>query len=94
MQNPDTLEYNKLELLGKILDRLTSITEHLNREGTSQPRYLMNSQQAAQHLGVRNETMATWRHRGTGPNYIKVGSTVRYRKNDLEDFLRQREVTR
>jgi len=33
-----------------------------------------------------------WRHRKTGPTYIKAGACVRYRREDVEAWLRGREV--
>jgi hypothetical protein len=32
-------------------------------------------------------TLRDWRKRGKGPRFIKVGSSVRYRLSDIEDFV-------
>lgn len=35
-------------------------------------------------LGFTAGTLRVWRSQGKGPNYYKVGSTVRYEMDDLE----------
>lgn len=82
-----------LELLEKILKQLTLIATQMERE-SKQADKLMTTDETAAYLGVKADTMAIWRHRGTGPRYHKVGSTVRYRLSELEMFLKEREVSR
>lgn len=48
---------------------------------------LLTSDQAAERLHVQAATLRSWRHRGTGPAYVKVGRKVFYRPADLEAFL-------
>jgi hypothetical protein len=40
-------------------------------------------------LGVCSSvhTLRSWRHKGRGPKFIKVGGMVRYRLSDVELFL-------
>lgn len=38
-------------------------------------------------LGVPVSTIYTWNSRGTGPNYLKVGRHVRYRRADVDAWL-------
>jgi hypothetical protein len=46
--------------------------------------------QAATFLGgVSPKTLQSWRVSGRGPVFIKVGRLVRYRMEDLENFLQQ-----
>jgi excisionase family DNA binding protein len=53
----------------------------------------MNSDEAAQYLGVSPATLATWRCRKNYPlNYVKIGALVRYRRSDLDAFLEARTV--
>lgn len=33
------------------------------------------------------KTLQAWRHRKTGPAWLKIGSSVRYRESDIEIFL-------
>jgi len=52
---------------------------------------LMTPQQAADYLGVKASTLGIWRcRRSYEIPFVKVGSKVRYRKTDLDDFLRHR----
>jgi excisionase family DNA binding protein len=55
---------------------------------------LLTANQAASFLGVRPQTLATWRcaKRYAIP-FLKVGSMVRYRRTDLEAWLASRTVT-
>ncbi|HVS15502.1 MAG TPA: helix-turn-helix domain-containing protein [Thermoanaerobaculia bacterium] len=54
---------------------------------------LLDPRATAGLLGVRYATLATWRWRGEGPPYVKVGATVRYRLTDLEAWLAARTRT-
>lgn len=49
--------------------------------------YLIDSMAAAAYLGVSPWTLADFRLKGIGPNYIKVGRCVRYRRSDIEAWL-------
>jgi excisionase family DNA binding protein len=48
---------------------------------------LLTLEEAAAYLRVANGTLYNWRHIGTGPKSIKVGSRVRYRQNDLDLWI-------
>ena len=52
------------------------------------PDALLTRTQAAAYLGMSPATLATWActHRQDIP-YIKLGRSVRYRRQDLDDFL-------
>lgn len=53
----------------------------------------MSPDEAAAYLGVEPSTLAIWRCTKRYPlPYIKVGRLVRYRKTDLDAFLRSRTV--
>ena len=49
--------------------------------------YLIDTKAAAAYLGVAVATLTDFRLRGVGPNYIKVGRCVRYRRSDIEAWL-------
>lgn len=52
---------------------------------------LLNTQQAAQYLGVSKAFLERDRWAGARIPFIKVGSrAVRYRQSDLDDFLDSR----
>jgi excisionase family DNA binding protein len=48
---------------------------------------LMTPQQAAAFLAVPVLTLQTWRAHRTGPRFYRVGRHVRYRREDLEEWL-------
>jgi len=53
---------------------------------------LITDIEAAEILGLAVQTLRNWRHRGCGPNYIKLGRAVRYNTNDLRDFVEGRKI--
>lgn len=42
---------------------------------------------AAPILGVAVSTLNTWRSRGTGPKFHRIGGRIRYFKADLQAWL-------
>jgi predicted site-specific integrase-resolvase len=56
-------------------------------------RKLLNESETAAYLGLRPETLATWRstNRYRLP-YLRVGRAIRYRPSDVEKFLKERTV--
>ncbi|PCF95138.1 helix-turn-helix domain-containing protein [Vreelandella nigrificans] len=55
------------------------------------PNLLLTTNEAAPYLGVSPRTLETWRSTGRhGVRYIKVGSRVRYRLRDLDEWLASR----
>ena len=50
---------------------------------------LLTSEQAEKYLGLARNTLATWRSRGTGPDFIKNegGRYIRYLTSDLDFWL-------
>jgi excisionase family DNA binding protein len=51
---------------------------------------LLCTKEAARLLGVHHNTLCKWRIRGIGPRFIKAGTTVRYRRSDIEAWLQSR----
>lgn len=47
----------------------------------------LNTKEAADYLGLPEATLATWRHRKTGPRYLRMGSRIFYKQEDLEAFI-------
>jgi excisionase family DNA binding protein len=77
------------DLLIEIARRKT-VPDREPAEAKSLPE-LLTSQQAADHLGVTPQTLAVWRcTRRYAVPFVKVGSKVRYRRADLDRFLRRR----
>lgn len=48
---------------------------------------LFTSHQAAEFLNLSPKTLCNWRCHGKGPKFCKIGRNVRYRQQDLEDWL-------
>ena len=45
---------------------------------------------AAKYLGIAPRTLANWRCAGDGPPFYRIGSAIRYRLNDLDEWLAAR----
>jgi Helix-turn-helix domain len=58
---------------------------------------LLNDHQTAKQLGISPATLRSWRCRGIGPTFVKMGNgtkaPVRYSESDLEQFIAQSRVT-
>lgn len=54
---------------------------------------LMTPRDLAAYLGggITDAALRQWRHRGYGPAWIRVGRGVRYRREAVETWLRERE---
>ena len=53
---------------------------------------LMRSDAVAEYLGVQIPALEKWRQLGTGPDYVKVGRLVRYKKSALDAWVASRTV--
>ena len=57
------------------------------------PEALLTEKQAAELLNVTPKTLALWRYQETGPDWIRLGKrAVRYRKQTVVDWVKDREV--
>jgi predicted DNA-binding transcriptional regulator AlpA len=54
---------------------------------------LLNEFAVAKSLGLSVTTLRKWRGNGAGPKYLKIGGSVRYRAEDLQEYLDSRVVT-
>ncbi len=48
---------------------------------------ILSEREAAEYLGLSVRTLQKWRWQGGGPLFAKLGSAVRYRIEDLDDFF-------
>ncbi|MEV0368379.1 helix-turn-helix domain-containing protein [Streptomyces sp. NPDC050636] len=48
---------------------------------------LATPEEVATYLGVPVKTLYQWRHRGIGPNVLKVGRHLRYRWQEVDTWL-------
>ena len=49
----------------------------------------LDTQQAAEYLNLKKNTLEIWRLRGDGPGFCKFGRAVRYRKQDLDAYIQR-----
>ncbi len=56
------------------------------------PDPLLTQRHVAETCGCAETTVEKWRQLDRGPRYIKVGHLVRYRRQDVEDWLKSRTV--
>lgn len=52
---------------------------------------LLSAALAAERLGVAKQTLAIWRVRGVGPQYVKAGARVLYAPDDLDAWIDSRK---
>jgi predicted DNA-binding transcriptional regulator AlpA len=48
---------------------------------------LLDTAALARYLGKNKRTVEDWRMDGRGPNYIRVGRSIRYRGADIQRWL-------
>lgn len=58
-----------------------------------QSKAFLNRREAAELLGIKEQTLASWAHCRRGPAFIKVGRSVRYKLADLEKYVSDARVT-
>jgi excisionase family DNA binding protein len=51
---------------------------------------LIDVQQLADYLDVPVKTLYAWRYRREGPPAFRVGRHLRYRRSDIQRWIRQR----
>ena len=59
---------------------------------TRNPDPIFDPQEAADYLNEEKRTLDNKRSRAEGPDYIKTGRLVRYRKSDLDRYLDARTI--
>lgn len=82
-----TLENNnfKSSINHTSLPKLPNTKKH-QLDPSSTPEYL-NTQQAADYLGVSHQFLEISRCKGGGPPFIKLSRLVRYKKCDLDEWM-------
>jgi hypothetical protein len=51
------------------------------------PEQLVEAAEAAKLLRIKPQTLAAWRSQSRGPEYLKVGRSVYYRRDSIGSFL-------
>lgn len=54
---------------------------------------LMTPKEVAELIGCHEVTLRRWRLEGKGPPFIQIVGTVKYRKEDIEEWL-EKNTTR
>ena len=54
---------------------------------------LMSTEEAATHLNMSRRTLEQWRMQDEGPEYLKIGRTVRYSRTTLDLYVQAAVVT-
>ena len=50
---------------------------------------ILTDVEVAERLGVSRFTVRSWRLKGVGPRFLKMGRAVRYRSEDVDEYERQ-----
>ena len=58
------------------------------------PQRLLNERQVADSCALSVLTLRKWRTEGRGPRYVKIGTLVRYRPEDVEAWIESHEAQR
>lgn len=53
---------------------------------------LLTESEAAKFIGMSNKWLSNQRWMGLGPNYVRIGRSIRYRVSELESFICRCEV--
>ena len=61
-------------------------------EGTYHKKSMLLDESAAEYLGLSVQTLRNYRHLRKGPNYIKIGRSVRYLVGDLDDYIAKHRI--
>ncbi len=60
---------------------------------TSPARRLNTEREEAERIGVSVRTIQSWRTKGTGPEFLKLGRAVRYNPRSTDEWLASRVRT-
>ena len=52
----------------------------------------LTEREVAELLGLSVATLRAWRHRGKGPRFLRLGRSVRYLPEDVDEFVRASAV--
>jgi predicted DNA-binding transcriptional regulator AlpA len=53
---------------------------------------LLTEQELADMLGYKVLTLVTWRQQGRGPDYTKLGKTIFYRREAVQEWIKRNET--
>ena len=53
---------------------------------------LLTTEEAGKMLGMSEQTLRIWRMGNKGPAYVRINRSIRYRREDLDEFVAKRTV--
>ena len=65
----------------------------LHREAEEEEAVVWDTDEAAAYMRISPRTLVSWRSRGMGPTYVKVGRRVVYLQRDIVAWLYQQRST-
>lgn len=71
---------------------LVEVKDHLTNEVKTMSDELLTDVELAEMLTLKVATVRGWRLKKQGPPYVKVGRMVRYSKDSVTQWLKEREV--
>jgi excisionase family DNA binding protein len=68
-----------------------SATAHGSKQSfaSASQNHILTDVEVAERLGVSRFTVRSWRLKGVGPRFLKMGRAVRYRAEDVDEYERQ-----
>jgi hypothetical protein len=58
----------------------------------SSQKMFLKSKEVEELYGLKAQTLANWRYQGVDPKYHKIGGAVRYKVEDLNDFMEKGRI--
>jgi excisionase family DNA binding protein len=81
---------NALKGLEEIMSHAYGVGDvALESSFASSDRRTLTDVEVAARLGVSRFTVRSWRLKGLGPRFLKMGRAVRYRPQDVDEYERQ-----
>lgn len=74
-----------------VSDVLDAFNSPAPPSASGDPEDLLTPKETAAWLRTEVETLATWRTQNRGPAFVKVGASIRYRRQSIFDFVRANE---
>ncbi len=48
---------------------------------------IFTTEELAEYLALKPQTLRLWRTQGTGPRFLKIQNRTKYREEDIEEWL-------
>jgi predicted DNA-binding transcriptional regulator AlpA len=62
--------------------------------GAVDARNYLTTEEVARELRIKPQTLMVWRCDGRGPDYVKIGGSVRYPKAALAEYVENNTIRR